>query len=131
MVLLPKISKFTIHLKSIESSLIEFFSLNFVSLISRKVIKTHSENPTVTVIYFTLHEVCIVTSSLLIDAYRFNRVCTNLKYKNFRFLGNHLYISYLYRIILWGTAQMNFQRIFDGNWTSRFLGKNTNMIYFK
>ena len=127
--LLPKILKFTIHLKSIESTLIDFFLLNFVCLISRKVIKTHNESRTVTVIYFTLHEVCIGTSSLLTDAYRFNRVCTNLKYKNFRFLGNHLHILYLYRIILWSTAQMNFQRIFDCNWTSEFLGKNIGMIF--
>ena len=135
MVLLLKILKFTIHLKSIESSLTKFLLLllfNFVCLIWRKVIRTHSESPTVTIIYFTLHEVYIGTSSLLIDAYKFNRVCPNLKYKNFRFQGNYLHIFlYLYRITLWGTVQMNFQRIFDGNWTSKFLGKNIGMIFFK
>ena len=99
MVLLLKILKFTIHLKSIESSLTEFLLLllfNFVCLIWRKVIRTHSESPTVTVIYFTLHEVCIGILSLLIDAYKFNRVCPNLKYKNFRFQGNYLHIFYIY-----------------------------------
>ena len=70
---------------------------NFVCLISRKVMRTHSESPTVTVIYFTWHEVCIGTSSLPIDAYRFNRVYPNLKYKNFRFQGNHLHIFCIYR----------------------------------